>query len=106
MIKYKGFSVAPAQVEALLLEHPAVADAAVIAKPDEEAGEVPKAFVVLRAGYELLSTDELLLWANGKLATFKNVREIEFIDAIPRNPSGKILRRILKERERQRMGLS
>ncbi len=106
LIKYKGFSVAPAQVEALLLEHPAVADAAVIAKPDEEAGEVPKAFVVLRAGYELLSTDELLVWANGKLATFKNVREIEFIDAIPRNPSGKILRRILKERERQRMGLS
>src|SRR5437660_7998678 len=65
MIKFKGFSVAPAQIEALLLEHPSVADVAVIAKPDEEAGEVPKAFVVLRMGYEQQSTDELLVWANG-----------------------------------------
>ncbi len=101
LIKYKGFSVAPAQIEALLLEHPAVVDVAVIAKPNEEAGEVPKAFVVRRAGYESLSPDELVAWANGKLATYKNVREVEFIDVIPRNPSGKILRRILKERERQ-----
>jgi long-chain acyl-CoA synthetase len=104
MIKYKGFSIAPAQLEALLLEHPAVADVAVIAKPDEEAGEIPKAFVVLRQGYEHVGEAELMLWANGKLATFKNVREIEFIDAIPRNPTGKILRRILKEREQQKMG--
>ncbi len=104
MIKFKGFSVAPAQIEALLLEHPAVADVAVIAKPNEEAGEVPKAFVVLRAGYADLDGDELMAWANGKLATFKNVREIEFIDAIPRNPSGKILRRVLKEQERQKQG--
>ncbi len=105
LIKYKGFSIAPAQIEALLLEHPAVADAAVIAKPNEEAGEVPKAFCVLRAGYEDLRADELLMWANGKLATYKNVRELEFVDAIPRNPSGKILRRILKQQEQQRMGL-
>ncbi len=104
LIKYKGFSVAPAQLEALLLEHPAVADAAVIAKADEEAGEIPKAFIVLRAGYEHLSADELIAWANGKLAAYKNVREVEYIDAIPRNPSGKILRRILKEQERQKMG--
>jgi acyl-coenzyme A synthetase/AMP-(fatty) acid ligase len=53
-------------------------------------------------GNENLSGDELMAWANGKLATFKNVREIEFTDAIPRNPSGKILRRILKEQERQK----
>jgi long-chain acyl-CoA synthetase len=105
LIKYKGFSVAPAQLEALLLEHPAVADVAIIAKPSEEAGEMPKAFVVLRAGYEQLSADELIAWANGKLAAYKNVREIEYIDAIPRNPSGKILRRVLKEQERQKMGL-
>lgn len=104
LIKYKGFSVAPAQLEALLLEHPAVADAAVIAKADAEAGEVPKAFVVLRAGHEHVNADELLAWANGKLAAYKNVREVEYIDAIPRNPSGKILRRILKEQERQKMG--
>jgi long-chain acyl-CoA synthetase len=104
MIKYKGFSVAPAQIEALLLEHPAVADVGVIAKPSEEAGEVPKAFVVLRAGYEQLNTDELMVWANGKLAAYKNVHEIELIDAIPRNPSGKILRRVLKDLEQQKMG--
>ena len=66
---------------------------------------MPKAFVVLRTGYEHLSADELIAWANGKLAAYKNVREIEYIDAIPRNPSGKILRRILKEQERQKMGL-
>src|SRR5579885_2248900 len=105
LIKYKGFSVAPAQLEALLLEHPAVADVAVIAKADDKAGEIPKAFVVRRAGYEAVSADELIVWANGKLAAYKNVREVEFIDAIPRNPSGKILRRILKEQERRRMGL-
>jgi long-chain acyl-CoA synthetase len=106
MIKFKGFSVAPAQIEALLLEHPAVADVAVIAKPDTDAGEVPKAFVILKAGSESLSAADLMAWANGKLASYKNVREIEFTDVIPRNPSGKILRRILKERERQRMGLA
>lgn len=104
MIKFKGFSVAPAQIEALLLEHPAVADVAVIARPNEEAGEIPKAFVVLRAGHEQQSGEELMAWVNGKLATYKHVRELEYIDAIPRNPSGKILRRVLKERERQRMG--
>lgn len=105
LIKYKGFSVAPAQLEALLLEHPAVADVAVVAKPSEEAGEVPKAFVVLRQGHENQNAEELALWANGKLSGYKNVREVEFIAAIPRNPSGKILRRILKEQERQKMGL-
>jgi long-chain acyl-CoA synthetase len=103
MIKFKGFSVAPAQIEALLLEHPSVADVAVIAKLDTEAGEIPKAFVCLKAGVEGPSADDLMAWANGKLATYKNVRELEFIDSIPRNPSGKILRRVLKELERQRM---
>ncbi len=105
LIKYKGFSVAPAQLEALLLEHVAVADVAIIAKPNEEAGEVPKAFVVLRSGYENLSEDELLVWVNGQIAGYKQVREIEFINAIPRNPSGKILRRVLKEQEWRKMGL-
>jgi long-chain acyl-CoA synthetase len=105
LIKVKGFSVAPAQIEALLHEHPAVADVAVIAKQDEEAGEVPKAFVVLKAGHEQLSAEELVSWANGKLATYKSVREVEFVEAIPRNPSGKILRRVLKQQERERMGL-
>lgn len=105
MIKYKGFSIAPAQIEALLLEHPAVVDAAVIGKPDAEAGEIPKAFVVLRREYADQSADELIAWANGKLATFKNVRELTYIEAIPRNPSGKILRRVLKEQEQRNTGV-
>jgi long-chain acyl-CoA synthetase len=102
MIKYKGFSIAPAQIEALLLEHPAVADVAVIARPDAEAGEIPKAFVVLRHGHEDQDADELMAWVNGKLATYKNVRELEYSQSIPRNPSGKILRRVLKEQEKQK----
>lgn len=102
MIKYKGFGIAPAEIEALLFEHPAVADAAVIPKPDEEAGEIPKAFVVLKAGADL-TPDELVQWANGKLAGYKNLREVEFIDVIPKNASGKLLRRVLKDRERARL---
>jgi long-chain acyl-CoA synthetase len=101
MIKYKGFGIAPAELEALLFEHPAVADAAVVPKPDREAGEIPKAFVVLKPGNENVTPEELVAWANGKLAGYKNIKEVEFIDAIPKNPSGKILRRILKERERE-----
>ncbi|HVB62558.1 MAG TPA: AMP-binding protein, partial [Ktedonobacteraceae bacterium] len=104
MIKYKGFSVAPAQIEALLLEHPAVADAAVIGKPSEQADEIPKAYVVLRAGYANQPADELMDWVNARLSTYKHVREVAYIDAIPRNLSGKILRRVLKELELQRMG--
>jgi long-chain acyl-CoA synthetase len=100
MIKYNGFGVAPAEIEALLLEHPGVADVAVIGKPDPEAGEVPKAFVVRRATAAALTADELLAFARGRLATYKTLHEIEFIDAIPKNPSGKLLRRVLVERER------
>jgi long-chain acyl-CoA synthetase len=102
LIKVKGFSVAPAQIEALFLEHPAVLDVAVIGRPDQEAGEVPKAFVVLREGHEVLNAVELMDWVNGQLATFKHVRAIEYIEAIPRNPSGKILRRVLKQQDQQK----
>jgi long-chain acyl-CoA synthetase len=103
MIKYKGFGIAPAEIEALLFEHPAVADVAVIPKPDEEAGEIPKAFVVLKASADPITPDDLVKWANGKLAGYKNLREVEFIDAIPKNPSGKLLRRVLKDRERAKL---
>ncbi|MHB8596514.1 MAG: AMP-binding enzyme [Ktedonobacteraceae bacterium] len=106
MIKYKGFSIAPAQIEALLLEHPAVVDAAVIAKPDDAVGEFPKAFVVLQVGSAEQRADELMAWVNSQLAPYKQIREMEFIENIPRNPSGKILRRVLKEREQQLLGLN
>ena len=98
LIKYKGFQVPPAELEGLLLEHPAIADAAVVAKPDVESGEVPKAFVVTRQGAEV-SVEEVMSFVASKVATFKHIREVEFIDAIPKNPSGKILRRMLIEGE-------
>ena len=71
---------------------------------DTPSSEVPKACVVQRAGYEKQFADELMGWVNDKLGTYKNVYEIKFIDIIPRKPSGKILRRILKEQEWQKMG--
>ena len=99
MIKYKGFGIAPAELESLLMEHPAVMDSAVIGVPDDEAGELPKGFVVIRPGHNV-TPDEILAFANGKLAGYKKIHLIEFIDAIPKVASGKILRRELKERER------
>ncbi len=101
LIKYSGFQVPPAELEGILLEHAAVADAAVIGKEDHEHGEIPKAFVVLKAG-SAASDRELMDYVGEQVATFKRVREIEFVDAIPKNPSGKLLRRVLVERERAR----
>jgi long-chain acyl-CoA synthetase len=101
MIKFKGFGIAPAEIEALLLEHPGVADAAVIGKPDREAGEVPKAFVVRKPTHAALAAEELIGWARERLAGYKTLHEVTFVEAIPKNPSGKILRRVLKERELQ-----
>jgi long-chain acyl-CoA synthetase len=99
MIKYKGFGIAPAEIEALLLEHSGIADAAVIGKPHPEAGEIPKAFVVRKPGHAELTADEILAFAKGRLAGYKTLHEVEFLEAIPKNPSGKILRRVLKEQE-------
>jgi len=97
LIKYKGFQVAPAELEALLISHPAIADAAVIPSPDEEAGEVPKAFVVLR---EDVTLEQIMDYIAARVAPHKKIRKIEVIDQIPKSPSGKILRRILVRRER------
>jgi acyl-CoA synthetase (AMP-forming)/AMP-acid ligase II len=97
LIKYKGFQVAPAELEALLITHPGVQDVAVIGVPDEEAGELPKAFVV-PAGE--LDPEALMEWVAGRVAPQKRVRLVEEIDEVPKSPSGKILRRVLVERER------
>jgi acyl-coenzyme A synthetase/AMP-(fatty) acid ligase len=97
LIKYKGFQVAPAELEGLLLSHPAIADAAVIPSPDEEAGEVPKAFVVVNAE---MSAGELMEWVAGQVAPHKKIRRVEFVEQIPKSASGKILRRILVDQER------
>jgi acyl-CoA synthetase (AMP-forming)/AMP-acid ligase II len=99
LIKYKGLQVAPAELEALLLTHPAVLDAAVVRAPDTEAGEVPKAFVVLKPEEASGSamTARLTGWVAERVAPHKRIRQLEFIDRIPRSATGKILRRVLME---------
>jgi acyl-CoA synthetase (AMP-forming)/AMP-acid ligase II len=101
LIKYKGLQVAPAELEAVLLSHPSVADAAVVRSPDEEAGEVPKAFVVASTPVD---ADELLAYVAERVAPHKRIRRLEFVDEIPKAASGKILRRVLMERDRQAAG--
>jgi acyl-CoA synthetase (AMP-forming)/AMP-acid ligase II len=96
LIKYKGMQVAPAELEGVLLTHPAVADAAVIGIPDEEAGEVPKAFVVLKAP---VTPEALMHYVGSQVAPYKKIRQVEVLDTIPKSASGKILRRVLMERE-------
>jgi acyl-CoA synthetase (AMP-forming)/AMP-acid ligase II len=102
-IKYKAYQVAPAELEGVLLTHPAVADCAVIPLADAEAGEVPKAFVVSR---QEVSCQELMAFVATKVAAFKKVRAVEFIEKIPKSPSGKILRRELIAFERARAARS
>ena len=97
LIKVKGFQVAPAELESLLLKHPKIADVAVIPVPDEHSGEVPKAIVVKR---DSLSADEVIAFLQPKVAHYKCCKYVDFVDAIPKSPSGKILRRVLVEKER------
>jgi acyl-CoA synthetase (AMP-forming)/AMP-acid ligase II len=96
LIKFKGFQVAPAELEALIITHPQVADVAVIGFPDEEAGELPKAFIVA-AGDEF-DAEQLCEWVAGQVSPQKRIRLVETVDEIPKSPSGKILRRVLKDR--------
>jgi acyl-CoA synthetase (AMP-forming)/AMP-acid ligase II len=97
LIKYKGYQIAPAELEALLLTHPAIADAAVIPVPDEQAGEVPKAFVVTSGP---ITPEEVTAFVAERVAPYKKVRAVELVEEIPKSPSGKILRRLLIDRER------
>jgi len=94
LIKYKGMQIAPAELESVLLSHPAVADAAVVPEKSDEAGEIPHAFVVLKAP---ATADELMAFVAQHVASFKKIRRLTFVDVIPKSPSGKILRRILRE---------
>jgi len=104
LIKYKGMQVAPAELEALLLTHPAILDAAVVRRADDEAGEIPKAFVVLKPDEASKATkaDAIMAWVAERVAPHKRIRQMEFIDQIPKSASGKILRRLLVDMENQR----
>jgi long-chain acyl-CoA synthetase len=99
MIKYKGFAVAPAEVEAVLLEHPAVKECGVVGRPCEEAGEVPVAFVALRDGFVESGKlqEEIRSFVADRLTHYKQPREVHFLDAVPKTASGKILRRELRK---------
>jgi acyl-CoA synthetase (AMP-forming)/AMP-acid ligase II len=104
LIKYKGLQVAPAELEALLLTHPAILDAAVVRKADEEAGEVPKAYVVRKPDETSQATiaEAIMGWVAQRVAPHKRIRHLEFIDQIPKSASGKILRRVLIDRDKPR----
>jgi acyl-CoA synthetase (AMP-forming)/AMP-acid ligase II len=97
LIKYKGFQVPPAELEDVLLGHPEISDAAVIPSPDDESGEVPKAFVVASGP---VGVDEVMAFVAERVAPYKKIRLVEFVEEIPKSPSGKILRRVLVEKER------
>jgi acyl-CoA synthetase (AMP-forming)/AMP-acid ligase II len=101
LIKYKGFQVPPAELEALLLTHPDIADAAVIGVPDVEAGELPKAFVVLKPGHHL-EEHAVMDHVAGHVAHYKQLRMVDFVAEIPKSASGKILRRLLRDSERNK----
>ena len=102
LIKYKGYQVPPAELEALLLTHPGIADAAVIGVHDPESGEeVPKAFVVRQPGTDRtadLTAEEIMAFVAGQVAPYKKVRQVEFIEAVPKSAAGKILRKELRTR--------
>ena len=96
MIKVSGFQVAPAEIEAVLLGHPGVVDCAVFGVADERAGEVPVAAVQLESG-STVTARELQDLVGEALATYKRLRQVVIVDAIPRTPSGKVLRRTLRD---------
>ena len=99
MIKYKGFPVAPAEIEAVLLEHPAVKECGVVGRSDPGAGEVPVAFVALREGFVSGNKmgDELCAFVADRITSYKQPREVRFVDSVPKTASGKILRRELRQ---------
>jgi 4-coumarate--CoA ligase len=110
MVKVNGHAVAPAELEDLLLGHPSIDDVAVLGIPDAVSGEAPKAFVVLKAGYSANNNNtgtvektgrELLNYVKEKKIRYKWLTEIEFVEVIPKSPSGKILRRALRERGKE-----
>jgi len=105
IIKYEGYTVAPFELEDLLMKHPSVADVAVIGKPEPVVGEIPKAFIVLKPECkQKVAKEEIIDWVKERISSYKRIREVEFIDKIPRSMAGKLLRRQLKEQEFKKVG--
>ena len=105
LINVAGYKVWPDEVENVIYEHPAVLECAVVSSPDEIKGEVPKAFIVLKEEFkEKVSAEEIVEYCKRKLAPFKVPKKVEFVDELPKSPVGKILRRILREREWKNAG--
>jgi len=108
MIKYKGWSIAPAELEDLLFKNPHVFDAAVIGKPSTELdiGQIPKAFIILKPESKgKVTEEEIMEWVAEKISAYKKIREVEFVNDIPKSGSGKILRRELVQLEKKRLGI-
>ncbi|MCW3978081.1 MAG: AMP-binding protein, partial [Candidatus Bathyarchaeota archaeon] len=101
LIKYKGYSVYPREIEDVIYEHPAVKLSAVVGKPDPMADEIPKAFIVLKEGMTATEED-IKKFVNTKVAPYKAVREVEFRSELPMTLVGKVLKRALQEEERQK----
>ena len=101
LIKYKGYSVYPRELEDVLYEHPAIKLCAVIGKPDETAGEIPKAYIVLKQD-TTATEDEIKKFVKTKVAPYKTIREVEFRTELPMTPVGKVLRRTLREQEMEK----
>jgi acetyl-CoA synthetase len=104
MFKTAGYRIGPSEIENCLVKHPAVANAAVVPKPDPERGAVVKAYVVLAAGFagDAALVEQLQQHVRGKLAPYEYPKEIEFIDALPMTTTGKVQRRVLRLREEER----
>jgi len=98
IIKSSGYRIGPEEIEVTLATHPAVADVAVIGVPDEVRGQIAKAFVVLQPG-QAVTSDELIAFCKGKIATYKLPREVVVVNELPRTPTGKLLRRVLRQKE-------
>jgi long-chain acyl-CoA synthetase len=101
LIKYKDYSVYPREIEDVLYEHPAVRLCAVVGKPDPNAGEVPKAFIVLKEG-AMTTEEEIMRFVEEKVASYKRIREVEFRKELPMSSAGKVLKRLLQEEEKHK----
>jgi long-chain acyl-CoA synthetase len=97
IIKYKGYTIAPGEVESVLYQHNAIKECAVVGRPDPAFGEIPKAFVVLLEGYDA-SAEEIIEFCKQRISPYKRIREVEFVDEIPKSKVGKVLRRLLRDR--------